>query len=227
VNTLNVKGKVKRTMRGLSRRKNWKKAVVRLADGQTDRLRAGRLRRMRRCRCQSQTHVARSPLRRLRSSRRRICTRVRRTSRCSRSSRGPVAATTPAVSRRGTVGGGHKQHYRLIDFVATRRAFRPSSSASSTTPNRSAHIALRQVQVDGERRYILAPRACPPATRSALGRAMRRSSRAAALPLRNIPARTIMHNIELKPGKGGQIARSAGVSAQLVAREGAPTPRCV
>lgn len=116
------------------------------------------------------------------------------------------------------VGGGHKQHYRLIDFRRNKDGIPGSVERLEYDPNRSAHIALIKY-ADGERRYILAPKgvkAGDPIS-SGVDAPIKPGS---ALPLRNIPVGTIIHNIELKPGKGGQIARSAGVSAQLVAREG-------
>ncbi|MEE4300288.1 MAG: 50S ribosomal protein L2 [Pseudomonadales bacterium] len=116
------------------------------------------------------------------------------------------------------VGGGHKQHYRLIDFRRDKDGVPGAVERLEYDPNRSAHIALVKY-VDGERRYILAPKgvkAGDPIS-SGVDAPIKPGS---ALPLRNIPVGTIIHNIELKPGKGGQIARSAGVSAQLVAREG-------
>lgn len=116
------------------------------------------------------------------------------------------------------VGGGHKQHYRLIDFRRNKDGVPGSVERLEYDPNRSAHIALIKY-ADGERRYILAPKgvkAGDPIS-SGVDAPIKPGS---ALPLRNIPVGTIIHNIELKPGKGGQIARSAGVSAQLVAREG-------
>ncbi|MCH2098274.1 MAG: 50S ribosomal protein L2 [Pseudomonadales bacterium] len=117
------------------------------------------------------------------------------------------------------VGGGHKQHYRLIDFRRNKDGVPGVVERLEYDPNRSAHIALIKY-LDGDRRYILAPKgvkAGDPIS-SGVDAPIKPGS---ALPLRNIPVGTVIHNIELKPGKGGQIARSAGVSAQLVAREGA------
>lgn len=117
------------------------------------------------------------------------------------------------------VGGGHKQHYRLVDFRRNKDGVPGVVERLEYDPNRSAHIALVKY-LDGERRYILAPKgvkAGDPIS-SGVDAPIKPGS---ALPLRNIPVGTVIHNIELKPGKGGQIARSAGVSAQLVAREGA------
>lgn len=118
------------------------------------------------------------------------------------------------------VGGGHKQRYRRIDFKRGGKDGVPGRvERLEYDPNRSAHIAL-VLYADGERRYILAPKGL---TR---GGAVQSGPQAPirpgnALALRNIPVGTLVHNIELRPGKGGQLARSAGSYAQIVAREGA------
>jgi len=116
-------------------------------------------------------------------------------------------------------GGGHRQRYRVIDFKRNKDGVPGRVEHLEYDPNRSAHIAL-VLYADGERRYILAPRGVT------TGVEIHNGSEAPikpgnALPLRNIPLGTVIHNIELKPGKGGQIARSAGCGVQLVAREGA------
>ena len=115
-------------------------------------------------------------------------------------------------------GGGHKQRYRVIDFKRNKLGVPAKVERIEYDPNRSAHIALL-LYADGERRYILAPRGVK------AGAEVRNGSDAPikpgnAMPLRNIPVGTVVHNIEMKPGKGGQIARSAGSSVQLVARDG-------
>ncbi len=115
-------------------------------------------------------------------------------------------------------GGGHKQHYRVIDFKRDKDGVRGVVERIEYDPNRSAHIALIKY-LDGERRYILAPR------HMRAGDEVMSGSEAPikpgnAMELRTIPVGTQIHNIELKPGKGGQMARSAGASVQLVAREG-------
>jgi large subunit ribosomal protein L2 len=115
-------------------------------------------------------------------------------------------------------GGGHRQRYRVIDFKRNKDGVPGRVERLEYDPNRSAHIAL-VLYADGERRYILAPRGV------AAGAAIQNGSEAPikpgnALPLRNIPLGTMVHNVELKPGKGGQLARSAGCGVQLVAREG-------
>src|SRR3954462_12191524 len=117
------------------------------------------------------------------------------------------------------IGGGAKQAYRLIDFKRDKDGVNAKVAAIEYDPNRSARIALLHY-VDGEKRYIIAPHGLEvgatvssgPAADILVGN---------ALPLKNIPAGTIVHNIELKPGKGAQMARSAGTQAQLVSREGA------
>lgn len=116
-------------------------------------------------------------------------------------------------------GGGHKQHYRIIDFKRDKDGIPGVVERLEYDPNRTAHIALVKY-ADGERRYILAPRGVSAGTpvQAGVDAPIKPGN---ALPLRNIPLGTQVHNVELKPGKGGQIARSAGASVQLVAREGA------
>ncbi|WGI25621.1 50S ribosomal protein L2 [Halomonas alkaliantarctica] len=116
------------------------------------------------------------------------------------------------------VGGGHRQHYRLIDFKRTKDGIPATVERLEHDPNRSAHIALLKY-ADGERRYIIAPKGVSAGTvlESGVNASIKKGN---ALPLRNIPLGSTVHCIELKPGKGAQIARSAGTSAQLVAREG-------
>jgi len=116
------------------------------------------------------------------------------------------------------VGGGHRQHYRLIDFKRTKDGVPATVERVEYDPNRSAHIALLKY-ADGERRYIIAPRgvSVDDVLESGVNAPIKKGN---ALPLRNIPLGSTVHGIELKPGKGAQIARSAGTSAQLVAREG-------
>ncbi|MBB3143161.1 50S ribosomal protein L2 [Halomonas organivorans] len=116
------------------------------------------------------------------------------------------------------VGGGHRHHYRIIDFKRTKDGVPAVVERLEHDPNRSAHIALLKY-MDGERRYIIAPRGVQAGDRleSGVNAAIKKGN---ALPLRNIPLGSTVHCIELKPGKGAQLARSAGTSAQLVAREG-------
>jgi len=115
-------------------------------------------------------------------------------------------------------GGGHRQHYRVIDFKRDKDGVPGHVERIEYDPNRSAHIAL-VLYADGERRYILAPRGVYAGAEifSGIEAPIKPGS---AMPLRNIPMGSVVHNVEMKPGKGGQIARSAGASAQLVAREG-------
>ncbi|WP_455201778.1 50S ribosomal protein L2 [Kaarinaea lacus] len=115
-------------------------------------------------------------------------------------------------------GGGHKQHYRVIDFKRNKDGIPGRVERLEYDPNRSAHIAL-VLYADGERRYIIAPKGV------AAGAEIMSGSEAPIKPgncltLRQIPMGSTLHCIELKPGKGAQIARSAGTSVQLVAREG-------
>ena len=116
------------------------------------------------------------------------------------------------------VGGGHKQHYRIIDFKRNKEGIPARVERIEYDPNRTAHIALL-CYVDGERRYIIAPKGLK-AGDQVIASANAPIKTGNALPLRNIPVGTTVHGIELKPGKGAQIARAAGAAVQLVAREG-------
>jgi large subunit ribosomal protein L2 len=115
-------------------------------------------------------------------------------------------------------GGGHKRLYRSIDFRRNKDGIPAKVAAIEYDPNRSAHIALLHY-VDGEKRYILAPAglAVGDAVMSGAGADIRPGN---AMPLATIPLGTVVHAIELKPGRGAQIVRAAGGSAQLMAREG-------
>lgn len=115
-------------------------------------------------------------------------------------------------------GGGHKRRYRIIDFKRNKDGIPAKVATIEYDPNRSARIALLNY-VDGEKRYILAPNGLK------VGDKVESGSEADikignALPLKNIPVGTMIHNIEMKIGKGGQLVRSAGVAAQLMAKEG-------
>ncbi|MBI4874274.1 MAG: 50S ribosomal protein L2 [Acidobacteria bacterium] len=117
------------------------------------------------------------------------------------------------------IGGGHKKKYREVDFKRDKTGIAARVAAIEYDPNRSARLALLHY-TDGEKRYILAPAGLE------VGRTVISGPEADilvgnALPLKNIPAGTFVHNVELKPGKGGQMVRSAGGQAQLVSREGA------
>ena len=115
-------------------------------------------------------------------------------------------------------GGGHKHHYRVVDFVRNKDGIPAKVERIEYDPNRTAHIAL-VCYADGERRYIIAPRNLE------VGATLLSGSEAPiragnTLPIRNIPVGSTIHCIEMMPGKGAQIARSAGTSAVLMAREG-------
>jgi len=116
-------------------------------------------------------------------------------------------------------GGGHKQHYRMVDFKRTKAGVPATVERLEYDPNRTAHIALLKY-ADGERAYIIAPK------NLAAGDVIETGDHVAiktgnCLPLRNIPVGTVVHNLEMRPGKGAQIARSAGASASIAGRDGA------
>ncbi|PCF48770.1 50S ribosomal protein L2 [Staphylococcus delphini] len=115
-------------------------------------------------------------------------------------------------------GGGHKRQYRVIDFKRNKDGIPGKVDSIQYDPNRSANIALI-VYADGEKRYIIAPKGLE------VGQIIESGSDADikvgnALPLKDIPVGSVIHNIELKPGRGGQLARSAGASAQVLGKEG-------
>ena len=117
------------------------------------------------------------------------------------------------------IGGGHKKHYRVIDFKRNKDGIDARVERLEYDPNRSANIALL-LYADGERRYIIAPKGVQ------VGDVLRSGPDAPikagnSLPLVNIPVGSLVHNIELKPGKGAQLARSAGAYVQILARDGA------
>ena len=114
-------------------------------------------------------------------------------------------------------GGGNKKKYRIIDFKRNKMDMPATVLRLEYDPNRTAHIALLEYE-DGERRYILAPVGLK-AGDSVISSASADIKPGNALPLANIPVGTIIHNIELYPGKGAQLVRSAGVEAQLMAKE--------
>jgi large subunit ribosomal protein L2 len=115
-------------------------------------------------------------------------------------------------------GGGHKQHYRVIDFVRNKDGIVAKVERLEYDPNRSAHLALL-CYADGERRYIIAPKGLT-AGQQVVSGSDAPIKAGNTLPLRNIPVGTTIHCIEMLPGKGAQIARAAGTSVQLLAREG-------
>ena len=115
-------------------------------------------------------------------------------------------------------GGGHKQQYRIIDWKRSKDEVRAKVAAIEYDPNRTCRIALLHY-LDGTKAYILAPKGLE------VGQHVESGQRADikpgnALPLRYVPVGTVVHNVEMRPGQGGRIARSAGVSVQLVAKEG-------
>ena len=141
----------------------------------------------------------------------------------------PVKKLTEGLSKSGGrnnhgrttayhIGGGHKRTYRMIDFKRTKFGVKGVVERLEYDPNRTAFIALVRYE-DGEEAYILAPQRLQP------GDAVIADQRVDvkpgnAAPIRSIPVGTVVHNVELKPGKGGQIARSAGTYAQIVGRDG-------
>ncbi|MGH7819818.1 MAG: 50S ribosomal protein L2, partial [Candidatus Binatia bacterium] len=116
------------------------------------------------------------------------------------------------------IGGGHKQRYRRIDFKRDKDGIPARVASIEYDPNRSARIALLHYR-DGEKRYILAPVGCQVGDEliSGDGADIKPGN---SLPLRRIPLGTVVHNVELRSGKGGQLARSAGAGIQLMAKEG-------
>jgi large subunit ribosomal protein L2 len=125
-------------------------------------------------------------------------------------------------------GGGHKRRYRVIDFRREKDMVPARVASLEYDPNRSAHIALLHY-ADGEKRYILAPAGLEVGDVVMSGTTMGAQARSGetlevrpghALPLQGIPVGTVVHNIELRPGRGGQLCRSAGIGAQLLAKEG-------
>jgi large subunit ribosomal protein L2 len=139
---------------------------------------------------------------------------------------GPLTTAKPKKAGRNNMGrittrhhgGGHKQRYRIIDFKRNKPGVVGTVERLEYDPNRSAHIALL-VYSDGERRYIIAPKGLKKDDTVVSGDdvAIKAGN---SLPLRSIPIGTTIHCIEMRPGKGAQMARSAGASVQLLAREG-------
>ncbi|MGF1477167.1 MAG: 50S ribosomal protein L2 [Geminicoccaceae bacterium] len=141
----------------------------------------------------------------------------------------PIKALTEGLTKKGgrnntgrtTVwhrGGGHKRRYRMVDFKRTKWGVAGTIERLEYDPNRTAFIALVAYE-DGEKAYILAPQRLQTGDRVIADRRVDVKPGNAA-PIGNIPIGTILHNVELKPGKGGQLARSAGAYAQLVGRDG-------
>ena len=115
-------------------------------------------------------------------------------------------------------GGAHKRHYRIVDFKRDKDGVPARVERFEYDPNRSANLAL-VLYKDGERRYILAPKGLEVGAEIVSG-SQSPIKPGNSLPLRNIPVGSTIHNVELRKGRGGQLARSAGASIQLVAREG-------
>jgi len=141
----------------------------------------------------------------------------------------PVKALTEGLASKGgrnntgriTVrfqGGGHKRTYRLIDFKRRKFDIEGTVERIEYDPNRSAFIALIKY-ADGEQRYIIAPQRLAPGDKVIASDKVVDIKPGNTMPLQSIPVGTIIHNVEMKPGKGGQIARSAGAYAQLVGRD--------
>src|SRR5579863_10159150 len=142
---------------------------------------------------------------------------------------GPLESLTTKKNRTGArnhsgrqttrhIGGGHKQRYRLVDFKRDKDGIPGVVERLEYDPNRTSHIALVKY-ADGERRYILAPKGVKAGDeiRSGADAPVKAGN---AMALRHIPVGSIVHNVEMKPGRGGQLARSAGNSAMYTAREG-------
>jgi len=115
------------------------------------------------------------------------------------------------------IGGGHKQNYRLIDFKRDKEGIPARVERIEYDPNRTAHIAL-VLYADGERRYIIAPKGLKAGDQVIAGSDAPIKA-GNSLPLRNMPVGSTVHCIEMRPGKGAQLARAAGASAQLISRE--------
>jgi large subunit ribosomal protein L2 len=116
-------------------------------------------------------------------------------------------------------GGGQRQHYRIVDFKRNKDGVPARVERLEYDPNRSAHIAL-VLYGDGDRRYIIAPKGVKVGDEVSSGNEAPIKP-GNCLPLRNVPVGSLVHCVEMKPGKGAQLARSAGASAQLIAKEGA------
>src|ERR1700760_3808513 len=142
---------------------------------------------------------------------------------------GPLTSLTTKKNRTGArnhsgrqttrhIGGGHKQRYRMIDFKRDKDGIAGVVERLEYDPNRSSHLALIKY-ADGEWRYILAAKGMKPGddVRSGADSPIKAGN---AMPLRHVPVGSIVHNVELKPGRGGQMARSAGASVSFTSREG-------
>ena len=116
------------------------------------------------------------------------------------------------------IGGGHKQHYRIVDFKRDKEGIPARVERVEYDPNRTSHIALL-CYADGERRYIIAPKGLSQGDQVIAGKDAPIKT-GNSLPLRNMPVGSTVHCVEMKPGKGAQLARAAGAGAQLISREG-------
>ncbi len=141
---------------------------------------------------------------------------------------GPVKELTEGLSKKGgrnnagritarRIGGGHKRRYRIVDFKRAKYDVLAKVERLEFDPNRSAFIALVTYE-DGEQAYILAPQRLQPGDTVISGERVDIKP-GNAMPMRNMPIGTIIHNVEMKPGKGGQIARAAGTYCQLIGRD--------
>jgi large subunit ribosomal protein L2 len=117
------------------------------------------------------------------------------------------------------MGGGHRQHYRIIDFKRNKTGMEATVVSIEYDPNRTAFIALVQY-TDGEKRYIICPQGLQVGTKVSSGESVAPEI-GNALPMKSIPLGTIIHNVEMQPGQGGKLVRSAGSSAQLANKEDA------
>jgi len=115
------------------------------------------------------------------------------------------------------MGGGHRQHYRIIDFKRNKTGMEATVVSIEYDPNRTAFIALVQY-TDGEKRYIICPQGLQVGTKVSSGENVAPEV-GNALPMKSIPLGTIIHNVEMQPGQGGKLVRSAGSSAQLANKE--------
>lgn len=218
VRTLNVKGKTKRTGMRFGRRSDWKKAYVTLKEGSELDFVGGAGNK-------GSQNYGTSKCKPTSAGRRHLVKVVNPDLHKGK----PYAPLLEKNSKSGGrnnngritvrhIGGGHKQHYRLIDFKRTKDGIPATVERLEYDPNRSANIAL-VLYADGERRYIIAPKGLKAgdAIQSGVDAPIKPGN---ALPMRNMPVGSTVHNVELKPGKGAQIARSAGAYVQILARDG-------
>ena len=225
VNTMRMPGKARkiRTRKGIYRNEAhpWKKAIVTLAEGREHRTscshRPTSWRGRKHANSRIQADVTRTTRHVGLDLRGDHTLASRRRSLLAKKNRRRVATTRASITARHR-GGGVKRRYRIIDFKRNKFGVPAKVFSIEYDPNRSARIALLHY-VDGEKRYILAPNGLKVGDHVMSGpEADIRVGN--ALPLRNIPTGTVIHNIELHIGRGGQIVRSAGASAQLMAKEG-------